>query len=399
MLSKCPECNLQISTKAAFCPHCGYVVSGKPVRLSAKRKRLPNGFGQISEIKGRNLRNPYRVMVPAGKDENGRPISKLLKPKAYFKTYNEAYVALVEYNKSPYDPKRDPTFEELYAEWFESVSGKLVASTLRTHSAAFAGLKKLHKYNISQIRPYNIREAIETSDKSDVMKSKMKILCNMLYDYAIEREISQRNYARELKLGIYEKSDSEMHHDYTDEEMVLMWENISNPLVFAQIMQCYTGFRPQEILNIKLSDIDLDQMTITGGIKTEAGKNRIVPIHPLLNDLIISKYNESKKNDFMYLINNTPKCKEKAAPIAYSCYLTGLKRFWKKYNKQHLLHDGRVHFVTMAKRNNVDEYAIKRIVGHKIDDLTERVYTKRDIEWLKSEISKIPPGEFFGFKK
>ena len=43
----------------------------------------------------------------------------------------------------------------------------------------------------------------------------------------------------------------------------------------------------------------------------------------------------------------------------------------------------------MAKRANVDEYAIKRIIGHQIVDLTERVYTDRSIDWLRSEIEKI----------
>ena len=53
-------------------------------------------------------------------------------------------------------------------------------------------------------------------------------------------------------------------------------------------------------------------------------------------------------------------------------------------------HDGRVHFVTLAKKAEMDEYALKRIVGHKIDDLTERVYTRRTVEWLISELDKIP---------
>lgn len=43
----------------------------------------------------------------------------------------------------------------------------------------------------------------------------------------------------------------------------------------------------------------------------------------------------------------------------------------------------------MAKKAEVDQYAIKYIVGHKIDDITERVYTQREPEWLKSEIEKI----------
>ena len=60
-----------------------------------------------------------------------------------------------------------------------------------------------------------------------------------------------------------------------------------------------------------------------------------------------------------------------------------------KLNVDHRPHDGRTHFVTSAKKYGVDEYAIKYIVGHKISDITEKVYTKREFEWLKEEIEKI----------
>ena len=55
----------------------------------------------------------------------------------------------------------------------------------------------------------------------------------------------------------------------------------------------------------------------------------------------------------------------------------------------HRAHNPRVHFVTQAKKYGVDEYAIKYIVRHQIADITEKVYTKRDIGWLQSEIEKI----------
>lgn len=107
MLVKCPECELQVSDKAPACPHCGYPmkpsVKRKPRAKNNKRRRLPNGFGQISEIKNRNLRNPFRAMVTVGKTQDGKPICKPLKPDSYFSTYNDAYAALVEYNKNPYD--------------------------------------------------------------------------------------------------------------------------------------------------------------------------------------------------------------------------------------------------------------------------------------------------------
>ena len=104
MLIKCKECELQVSDKAISCPHCGYPINSKitPVRTK-KRMRLPNGFGQITEIKNQNLRNRYRAMITVGKTETGKPICKLLKPNSYFPTYNDAYNALMEYHKNPYD--------------------------------------------------------------------------------------------------------------------------------------------------------------------------------------------------------------------------------------------------------------------------------------------------------
>lgn len=110
MLIKCRECELQVSDMAAFCPHCGCPVTSRQKKKRKKkgirtsdRMRLPNGFGQISMIKDRNLRNPYRAMVSVGKTDTGRPVCKLLKPQAYFPTYNDAYAALLEYNRNPYD--------------------------------------------------------------------------------------------------------------------------------------------------------------------------------------------------------------------------------------------------------------------------------------------------------
>lgn len=43
----------------------------------------------------------------------------------------------------------------------------------------------------------------------------------------------------------------------------------------------------------------------------------------------------------------------------------------------------------MAKKAGVDEYVIKYMVGRKISDIIEKVYTQREFEWLKEEIEKI----------
>ena len=132
MLAKCPECDLQVSDKALSCPHCGFPLQPettlpKSSTTRKKRRRLPNGFGQISRIKNQNLRNPFRAMITVGKTSSGRPICKPLKPESYFPTYNDAYAALVAYHKNPYDLDSDITLKELFERWIRSVYKELHA--------------------------------------------------------------------------------------------------------------------------------------------------------------------------------------------------------------------------------------------------------------------------------
>ena len=54
-----------------------------------------------------------------------------------------------------------------------------------------------------------------------------------------------------------------------------------------QVYQIYLlCFRIGELLELKNKDINLINKTITGGIKTEAGKNHLIPIHPKILPLI-----------------------------------------------------------------------------------------------------------------
>ena len=94
----------------------------------------------------------------------------------------------------------------------------------------------------------------------------------------------------------------------------------------------------------------------------------------------------------VYLFNYAnPSSRVKNTALTYNRYqkVFGMIRDELKLNPEHRPHDGRKHFVTMAKKYGVDEYAIKYMVGHKISDITEKVYTQREFEWLKDEIEKI----------
>lgn len=407
MLIKCPECELQVSDKAIACPHCGYPMKSdtkslKTRKRNNKRRRLPNGFGQISEIKNRNLRKPFRAMVTVNKTSTGRPICKLLKPESYFSSYNEAYAALVEYNKNPYDLDSAITVKELYEMWTKEHFEKITSNSARNIASAWAYCSDVHNMRVKDLRGRHIKGCMEegyitvkneTRHASACTKNSIKSLFNIMLDYAVEYEIVDRNYSRSFKLSndlIQEivKVNKE-HLSFDDNEMQLLWDNVNNMYyIDAVLIQCYSGWRPQEIGLIEVGNVDIINWTFKGGIKTKAGIDRIVPIHSKIRALVLKKYEEAKLLNSKYLFTYN---KKKLKTLNYSRYMREFNKIRDELhlNPDHRPHDGRKHFVTIAKRYNVDEYAIKYIVGHKISDITEKVYTKREITWLKEEIEKI----------
>ena len=370
----------------------------------AKRMRLPNGFGQISELKSANLRKPFRAMVTVGKTETGRPICKLLKPEAYFRTYNEAYAALIKYHENPYDFDENVPVKEIYERWFnrhyaddKGMSWKSKDQTAR----AWKYCKSVENIPIRELRVKHIKYCMEHGvaningmDKTpDVYNQKViKSIFNQLFDYAIEYDLVEVNLARNFKLSkdvIKSENARREHIPYTDDEINIIKQHEGDLIADFIMIQCYSGWRPQELITMPIKNISLENRTFTGGMKTEAGKNRVVPIHPAIENIIRRRIDQAKTDDSAFLFykfrNKT------SSQISYKY----LERYYGAFaervglSSEHRPHDGRKHFVTMAKKYKLDEYAIKYIVGHAINDITEQIYTQRDIEWLREEIEKI----------
>lgn len=412
MLMQCPECDLQVSDRAVQCPHCGYPLRPDEISFKSKKKtkrmRLPNGFGQISEIKGQCLREPFRVLVTVGKNSKGRPICKPLKPKAYFSTYNDAYAALVEYHKNPYDLETDITVKELYDTWTASYFKELTSdSSIRTIKSAWNYCHEIYDYRVKDLRARHIKGCMENGtckDKNGNIKtpssntmSRIKSLFNLMLDYAVEYEIVDKNVARTFEISDDIIQDIEEntvgHMDFTDEEMKILWKNVDTvPYVDLLIIQCYSGWRPQELGLIELENVDLNTGTFQGGMKTEAGKHRIVPIHPVIMSLVKRYYDEAILLGSKYLFNCTDTATHRGNyKLTYDKYHHRIDKIVEqlKLNPQHRPHDGRFHFITQAKKYKVDEYAIKYMVGHAIKDITESKYTNRELPWLIEEMQKI----------
>ena len=416
MLMKCPECELPVSDKALACPHCGYPLQSqdtKPQRKKQKknkRRRLPNGFGQISEIKGRNLRKPFRAMVTVGKGPDGSCIVKPLKPESYFETYNDAYLALAEYNRNPYDLDDDISVSELYEKWVETELKDASDTYKRTVSSSWAYCSSIYNMRAKDLRARHIKGCmeegirIETRGKnkgrpvhpSANTKARIKSMFNLMLDYAVEYEIVDRNYARTFELSgevLKESEENVKHHIcFSEEELQILWDNVEKvKFVDWILIQCYMGWRPQELATLRLDEVDLDKRYMQAGLKTDAGKQRIVPIHPKIKDLVRRNYQFATSIGSEYLFNDKGQTHSGSWSITYDKYKTRFDKVVKQLglNPEHRPHDPRVTFVTRGKKAKMDIYALKEMVGHSIQDITESTYTIRDLEWLREDLEKL----------
>lgn len=350
--------------------------------------KLPNGFGSVHKLPG-NRRNPWRVRKTVGWDvdyETGISKQKYI-TIGYYATQNEALLALSEYNANPYDISTNTiTFSEVYERWSEIHFEKIVPSARRTWKSAYSYCKPLYDMKMRDIRVHHLEQTIKEADVGDNTKGRMKSLFNLMYKYALKHEIVDKNYAA-LCDSIKKPKPAIKRIPFSDPEIKQLWDNIRFPFVDMILIGIYGGWRPQELAILKITDVDLEEMTIIGGLKTDAGKNRIVPIHPIIADLVRKNYTKAVEMQSEYLFNDEDG--QQGTWLTYDKYRGRFNKVMKKLNMSHRPHDTRHTFITKAKESKMDEYILKLIVGHEIQDITERVYTHRTLEDMRNEMSKI----------
>lgn len=368
---------------------------------TVKHPKLPNGFGRITEIKGRNLRKPFRAMITVGKTEEGKPIGKIL---GYYESWYDAYDALKEYHENPYELKKDSlTIEELYQKWSESYFKELTDDTsVRTVKSAWGYVTPaFRRQKVTAMTPQAIKDFIaqdaQKKDKngktvmaSDNMKSRIKSMFNLMYDYAVMAQIIQYNPARQFSLkgiqGKIERKRKDKNIISKDHEDIL-WKDIDFGCTRMVLINIYSGWRPEEMLELEKKNIDLKNMTMKGGMKTEAGTDRTIPIHPKILPLVESYYNLSDGDMLFYDYSKT-----KPLRMTYDKYRGRFKKILDRHGWDDLYSPScpRHTFSTKAKEAHMSELARKKIMGHIITDVTDKHYTHLEMnKYLMEEIKKI----------
>lgn len=369
------------------------------------------GEGSVTYDKRRKR---YRARVTIGwelNEKTGRAKQIIKTIGSNYKTKGEANAALAEYLKNPYDiSNKDITFSQLYEIWFNDFIKDHESHRYRIKSG-YSYCTPLYNKKFREISILDMKNCINNATRivdrgkykgeekiaSPSCKEAMKYIFNHMYSYAIEARIVDRNYAKEFTLDkkIFQEKEANRKEKipFTKEELQTLWK-ASEFVPFADIIlyACYSGWRPGELIRLKVENVNLNDEYIRGGIKTTAGKNRVVPIHPIVKPIVEKYYNQAIEIGSEYLFND-PSKKKGVNGLSKDQYLSRFNNVIIALNFRTELtpHYTRHTFISMAKSRevNMNEYILKLIVGHDIGDVTEHIYTHREIQDLKAEINKI----------
>lgn len=319
------------------------------------------------------------------------------RPIGYFKTAQEANIALAEYNKSPYDlDNKAVTFGELYKLAYDDARiEKKSKSTQKGYSSAFGKCTSIADMPIKEIKHQHLQKIID--DNSQLSRSSLNNILsvyNLAYAFAIKNELMDKNAAEFVKIEEHKEKGEKM--PFTREEVNYLWEHLDwrydngrkgklngETLSDILLILIYTGMRINELLSVKSSDVHLEERHINLlGTKTKSAK-RLVPIHEKIIPLIESRLAMGGE----YLIIT-----QRGSKMTYD-QLTSkmLGEFCKQNNMQHTFHEARHSFATYTKASNMDNTLRQFIMGHSNKDITDDVYTHPEVllPELIAEIDKL----------
>ncbi len=305
-------------------------------------------------------------------------VHKYIKFCGYFKTQEEARAVLVKYNETKYDiDQKQLTFAELYSEWNEKHFEKIGEGTVKGYKTAYKRFESIHNMRFADLRTVHLQRAIDNCEKYSIRKS-MRVLLNCLYEYADKNDIVTKKYNQYIEIGKPETKHEKI--PFSNAEIHKLQDNDNIDGVDTILMLINTGMRINELLKLETKNIHLEERYWIGGSKTDAGKDRIIPLHKSIIPYIKDRYNP--KNKYLLSDNN-------GNPIPYYKYNNEVwKPIMKQLGMQHTIHETRHTLATKLDKVEENKLTIKRLLGHATQDITAR-YTKTSIEQLINCIDKV----------
>lgn len=307
----CRKCSKEIADESLYCNFCGAKQVLKQVRKSAGRA---NGAGSVYQV-GKTW---TAALVDGYTLAEGKPKPNLFK-RGGFKTRKDALAFIpvlqaaaqgkvkanerkilfdkcshvstdeaVELAKSwsRRSPLADITVKQLFERWKPYYENRIGESTMACYNSAFKYFGPVYNVPFAEVYVDELQECLDECPRKRRTKEDMRTVAHLLYKYAVQLRLVDRDMAEFLYVGNEQKGRRAaltLEHLAQIERFL----GLSTAADYIYCL-CYTGFRPNEMLSLKKESYHPDDMGgyLVGGFKTEAGTDRVVPISPKIAPII-----------------------------------------------------------------------------------------------------------------
>lgn len=256
----------------------------------------------------------------------------------------------------------------------------------------FAGISKIDEVNNENIRTLFLHGRTERGWQSNTFICYHKSLM-VFFRWCVDNKFMESNPIEKIEIPKLEKK---LPPKLTKQEALRILEVVLNYPYINKFLRyrnhaifstfIFAGLRKKELLNLKLTDVDIENLTIFVR-QGKGNKDRIVPMSYTLAQALKS-YLEDRKR-----MRKT--CPEFFTSLIKDAGFTdsGLKRLIEQVNKSaHIkftAHKLRHTFATLMLEGGCDIYSLSRMLGHS-DIKTTTIYLATSAEHLRSQMTKHP---------
>lgn len=337
----CRKCGKELPPDAPFCCWCGV----RQEREKKKALKRANGTGTVYKVSGRRRKPWYAA-------RNKTIIG-------YYATKTEALEALGRLSGRNISDRYNWTFAQVYDAWKEEHFPKITKSAIGTYEAAYNFFAPLHKRQFRALRALDYQEIIDNAKLAPSTLALYKSLLGQLSAWAEREEIIDKNFSQFVETPAGRAKEKEV---FTDAEIAKIEADESETAKIIMMLLA-TGMRLNELFMLPLDNYR--ETYVIGGEKTNAGKNRIIPIRP-----------EGRKHFVYFAVQAT-------GPLLLSGYGVGPEAF-RRYRYYPLLqklgipkkspHCTRHTYATRARREGMPPEILQRILGHAKYTTTADIY-------------------------
>lgn len=404
------RCRKEIG-ESKFCPFCGKNQSEKP------RQKRANGTGSVYKRKDNKIR-PYTASMRIC----GKNISI-----GTFETRTEAIKALDRY-KSEMNlidtSKGFVTVEQIFYKYIEPSFNKLSNSMRKNYMIAWYRLEPLHKSNIFEVKERDIQSVIDifadehqqlsqygeplyldsegkkTTENTGVPKmvdalskgslNLMKIVMSKIYKVALGNDWALRDYSKNVDCSTAKELKANKSR-FTENDISFLFQQMNYEIpggnyIDYVLCMCYLSFRVTEFINLKKENYFVSDDGIpyfVGGMKTEAGTDRKIPIHPRIQSIVEQCIERGGETIFCN--------KDDGKAFSYSKfrYRFDKNMAYMGFGRVYTPHSCRRTFSTRLSAAGANEANIIALMGHTSIDIDYKHYINQEINTLYDSILRM----------